>query len=54
VADRGRGGGGVVLEPDPEAPAYADRRESMITIMADEVERQLDLDTMLGWTRIAS
>ncbi|HEU5485218.1 MAG TPA: cobyric acid synthase [Microlunatus sp.] len=40
--------------PRAGAPAFADRRETMITIMADAVEEHLDLDTMLGWTRVGS
>ena len=40
--------------PRPDAPGFADRRETMITIMADAVERHLDLDAMLGWTRVGS
>ncbi|HYI59065.1 MAG TPA: cobyric acid synthase [Microlunatus sp.] len=38
--------------PRPEASAFAARRESMITIMADAVEQHLDLDAMLSWTRV--
>jgi adenosylcobyric acid synthase len=44
---------GADWRPDPEAPSFGDRRESMITIMADAVEEHLDLDTLLGWTRMA-
>ncbi len=39
--------------PDPDAPSFGDRRETMITIMADAVEEHLDLDTLLSWTRMA-
>ena len=37
--------------PRPDAPAFAERRESMITTMADAVDEHLDLDRLLSWTR---
>ena len=46
--------GGVDWRPDADAPSFADRRETMITIMADAVEEHVDLDTLLSWTRMAS
>ncbi len=46
--------GGADWRPDPAAAAFGDRRESMITIMADAVEEHLDLDTLLSWTRAGS
>ena len=45
---------GSSWRPRAGAPAFADRRETMITIMADAVEEHLDLDTMLSWTRVGS
>jgi adenosylcobyric acid synthase len=39
--------------PGAATPAFADRRETMITIIADAVEQHLNLDTMLSWTRLA-
>ena len=44
---------GTAWRPDPDAPSFDDRRETMITIMADAVEEQLDLDRLLSWTRMA-
>ena len=38
--------------PQPDAPAFTERRESMITTMADAVEEHLDLDRLLSWTRV--
>lgn len=38
--------------PRPDAPAFVERRESMITTMADAVEEHLDLDRLLSWTRV--
>ncbi|MFT4165547.1 MAG: cobyric acid synthase [Microlunatus sp.] len=40
--------------PRPDAPAFAERRESMITTMADAVDEHLDLDRLLSWTRVRS
>ena len=37
--------------PRPDSPAFAARRETMITTMADAVEEHLDLDRLLSWTR---
>ena len=45
---------GSAWQPQPHAPGFADRRESMITIMADAVAEHLDLDALLAWTRMAS
>ena len=45
---------GTDWRPDPDAPSFGDRRETMITIMADAVEEHLDLDTLLSWTRMAA
>ncbi len=36
--------------PRQDAPAFAERRETMITTMADAVEEHLDLDRLLSWT----
>lgn len=36
--------------PRRDAPAFAERRETMITTMADAVEEHLDLDRLLSWT----
>ena len=44
---------GADWRPDPDAPSFGDRRETMITIMADAVEEHLDLDLLLSWTRMA-
>jgi adenosylcobyric acid synthase len=44
---------GTAWRPDPAAPSFGDRRETMITIMADAVEEHLDLDLLLSWTRMA-
>ncbi len=33
--------------PDPEAPAYSQRREDMINALADSIEQNVDLDAML-------
>jgi adenosylcobyric acid synthase len=45
---------GTDWRPDPDAASFGDRRETMITIMADAVEEHLDLDLLLSWTRMAS
>ena len=45
---------GVGWRPEPDAPSFGDRRETMITVMADAVEEHLDLDTLLSWTRAGS
>jgi len=46
--------GGADWRPAADAPSFGARRETMITIMADAVEEHLDLDLLLGWTRMAS
>jgi adenosylcobyric acid synthase len=38
--------------PEPGAPAFADRRESMINSLADALEEHADLDLITGLTRI--
>ncbi len=45
---------GIDWRPRPGAPSFGDRRETMITIMADAVEEHLDLDQLLSWTRVGS
>jgi adenosylcobyric acid synthase len=45
---------GTDWRPDPDAASFGDRRETMITIMADAVEEHLDLDLLLSWTRMAA
>ena len=45
---------GTAWRPEPDAPSFGERRETMITIMADAVEEHLDLDLLLSWTRMAS
>lgn len=45
---------GSSWQPRPDASSFGDRRETMITIMADAVDQHLDLDTMLRWTRAGS
>jgi adenosylcobyric acid synthase len=40
-------------QPQRQARGFADRRESMITIMADAVAEHLDLDALLAWARTA-
>ena len=45
-------GAGIGWRPQPDAPPFGARRETMITIMADAVEEHLDLDTLLSWTRM--
>lgn len=39
---------GVAWQPAPDAPDWADRRESMINTLADAVEEHLDLDALLA------
>ena len=45
---------GSPWRPDPGAPAYAARRESMINKLADAVERYVDLPLLLAGTRVAA
>ena len=40
--------------PDPAAPAFEARRETMIDALADAVEEHLDLDLLLARTRVAA
>lgn len=40
--------------PEPDAPAYGARRETMIDILADALEGHLDLDLVLAGTRGAA
>ena len=39
--------------PDPDAPAYGARRETMINVLADAVEQHVDLGLLLAGTRVA-
>ena len=48
------GASGAGWRPDVDAPSFGDRRETMITIMADAVEEHVDLDLLLSWTRAAA
>ena len=43
---------GSAWHPEPAAPAYAARRETMINTLADAVEDHLDLDLLLTGTRL--
>jgi adenosylcobyric acid synthase len=43
---------GIGWRPQPGAASFGERRETMITIMADAVEEHLDLDQLLSWTRV--
>ena len=45
---------GIAWRPQSDAPSFGERRESMITVMADAVEEHLDLDTLLSWTRVGA
>ncbi len=42
---------GSAWRPEPNAPAYAARRETMINTLADAVEDHLDIDLLLTGTR---
>ena len=44
---------GSPWRPDPDAPAYRMRRETMINTLADAVEQHVDLDLLLAGTRVA-
>jgi adenosylcobyric acid synthase len=44
---------GSEWRPDFAAPTYGERRETMINILADAVERHVDLDLVLAATRVA-
>ncbi|HEX5907060.1 MAG TPA: cobyric acid synthase CobQ, partial [Propionibacteriaceae bacterium] len=39
--------------PNPDAPAYGARRETMINTLADAVEQHVDLGLLLAGTRVA-
>jgi adenosylcobyric acid synthase len=43
---------GSIWCPQPDAPAYQNRRESMINTLADALETHLDLDLLLTGTRL--
>jgi adenosylcobyric acid synthase len=43
---------GSPWRPTDDAPAYADRRETMIDTLADAVEAHLDLDVLLAGTAV--
>ena len=45
--------GGSAWHPDPEAPSYRARRETMINTLADAVEQHVDLGLLLAGTRVA-
>lgn len=42
---------GSSWRPDPSAPAYGARRETMINTLADAIEEHVDLDLLLAGTR---
>ena len=44
---------GSPWRPDPDAPAYRLRRETMINTLADAVEEHVDLGLLLAGTRVA-
>jgi adenosylcobyric acid synthase len=44
---------GSAWHPDPDAPAYRTRRETMIDTLADALETHLDLDLLLAGTRLS-
>jgi adenosylcobyric acid synthase len=44
---------GSPWRPDPDAPAYGARRETMINTLADAVEQHVDLGLLLAGTRVA-
>jgi adenosylcobyric acid synthase len=45
---------GSSWHPDPEAPGFAARRETMINTLADAVEQHADLGLLLAGTRVAA
>ena len=45
---------GADWRPDPAAPAYAARRESMVEALADAVDAHVDLDLLLAGTRVGT
>jgi adenosylcobyric acid synthase len=45
--------GGSAWHPDPGAPTYRVRRETMINTLADAVEQHVDLGLLLAGTRVA-
>jgi adenosylcobyric acid synthase len=44
---------GSTWRPDPVAPGFAERRETMINTLADAVEQHADLGLLLAGTRVA-
>jgi adenosylcobyric acid synthase len=44
---------GSVWRPEPHAPAYGARRETMINTLADAMEQYVDLGLLLSGTRVA-
>ncbi|HET8914132.1 MAG TPA: cobyric acid synthase, partial [Propionibacteriaceae bacterium] len=44
---------GSAWQPDPEAPTYRVRRETMISTLADAIEQHVDLALILAGTRVA-
>jgi adenosylcobyric acid synthase len=44
---------GSPWRPDPQAPAYRTRRETMINTLADAIEQHVDLGLLLAGTRVA-
>jgi adenosylcobyric acid synthase len=47
------GAAGSSWRPDPEAPSYGQRRESMINTVADAIEQHADLGMLFAGTRVA-
>ncbi len=45
---------GSSWQPDPSAPAYGVRRETMIDTFADAIEEHVDLDLLLAGTQLAN
>jgi adenosylcobyric acid synthase len=44
---------GSTWRPDPVAPRFAERRETMINTLADAVEQHADLGLLLAGTPVA-
>jgi adenosylcobyric acid synthase len=44
---------GVGWHPDPDAPTYGERRETMINTLADAIDQHVDLGLVLAGTRVA-
>ena len=51
LADRAVASGSL-WRPEPDAPGYGDRRETMINILADAIDDHVDLPRLLAGTRI--